>query len=105
MKMLKEKFNDKILSSYKTFQSATQTASKYQSAAQNMFNETVSRQDNQLPECLQELGFKEIPTTKELKTKYRELAKEHHPDKEGGNAENFKHITSLYKESLKYVKE
>ena len=42
------------------------------------------------------LGIKKNATSAEIKSAYRKLAKEHHPDLNSGNAEHFKNISSAY---------
>ena len=42
------------------------------------------------------LGVKENATAAEIKSAYRKLAKQHHPDLNSGNAERFKNISSAY---------
>lgn len=53
-------------------------------------------------ECFIDLGFDSIPTEKELKARYRQLAKENHPDR-GGNPEEFEKINKAYSDSLKIL--
>lgn len=45
------------------------------------------------------LGLPKTATQAEIKNKYRELAKLHHPDK-GGNAKKFAEITNAYEEAI-----
>lgn len=47
------------------------------------------------------LGVKHNATETKVKLAYRRLAKVHHPDKEGGNAEKFREITEAYDEAIK----
>lgn len=47
------------------------------------------------------LGVKHNATETKVKLAYRRLAKVHHPDKEGGNAEKFREITEAYNEAMK----
>lgn len=47
--------------------------------------------------------FKGCATTEEVKAKYRELAKKHHPDIEGGNAETMKAINDQYDKLIKGI--
>lgn len=62
--------------------------------------EYYTAQTNSIPECLKELGFKEIPkTTEEIKNKYKELVKIHHPDA-GGDKEKFNKINTAYHEAM-----
>ena len=42
------------------------------------------------------LGVAKAASTDEVKTAFRKLAHEHHPDKKGGNAEKFKEINEAY---------
>lgn len=40
----------------------------------------------EIPECFKVLGFTEMPTSSEVKVRYRNLAKQHHPDSGGDQA-------------------
>eukprot|EP00760_Papus_ankaliazontas_P007904 PhM_4_TR13593/c0_g1_i2/m.63699 len=42
------------------------------------------------------LGLREGATTDEIRVRYRELVKKHHPDVEGGNEDTFKRIQASY---------
>ena len=42
------------------------------------------------------LGVKKNATDAEIKSAYRKLAKQHHPDLNSGNAERFKNISGAY---------
>jgi curved DNA-binding protein CbpA len=44
------------------------------------------------------LGVPETATPEEIKAAYKKLASEHHPDKEGGDAEKFRIIREAYEE-------
>jgi len=47
-------------------------------------------------ECYATLGLSSGASSEEVKKAYRKLAKEHHPDKEGGDEETFKKISEAY---------
>ena len=47
------------------------------------------------------LGLPATATKQEIKARYRDLAKQHHPDKPGGDARKFDEITKAYEEALK----
>ncbi len=53
---------------------------------------------------LQRLGMNSyrMPTKEDLKTQYRQLALQHHPDR-GGNAEKMKTINSAYKSVERWI--
>ena len=57
-----------------------------------------------LPQCFMILGFIEVPTVAELKSQFRKLAKESHPDN-GGNSELFCSYQRAYAEAEEYLKE
>lgn len=58
-----------------------------------------AQQQPKLPECFKKLGFSEWPKTKdEVKKNFRELAKQHHPDK-GGDAVKFEELNQAYQEA------
>ena len=57
---------------------------------------------NDIPECFLILGFDRYPTIEELKKRYRDLVKEYHPDKEGGNSDKFEKVNKAYSEAKKY---
>ena len=56
-----------------------------------------------MPDCFYFLGFNSMPSEAELKHKYRELAKQHHPDK-GGDPKEFEKITKAYHEAMDIIK-
>ncbi|BAE82628.1 J domain-containing protein [Desulfitobacterium hafniense] len=54
---------------------------------------------NTLPNCFKVLGFTVMPTSlSDVKSKYKELVKVHHPDA-GGSAEKFIEIEGAYREA------
>lgn len=56
--------------------------------------------DGQLPApWWQRLSFKAKPSLPEAETRYRELVKQHHPDRPGGNPERFNAITDAIREA------
>lgn len=58
----------------------------------------------ELPSFLKTLGFTELPESEEdIKTRYRTLAKQLHPDG-GGDSEDFIKLTAASEESIKYLK-
>lgn len=56
-----------------------------------------------IPQCFLVLGFLDIPTSEELKKRYKELAKMSHPDV-GGSNEYFIQIKNAFEEAQKYLK-
>ena len=54
----------------------------------------------EIPDCFKALGFVEVPTVDELKSRYRQIAKTAHPDA-GGNAEYFAAMTEAYRAAEK----
>jgi hypothetical protein len=57
----------------------------------------------QLPECIRILGFDRIPSSAdEVKARFLELAKRHHPDA-GGDAEEFKRVNRAQEAALEYL--
>ncbi len=66
---------------------------------EEMRKERMARQ-NYFPvktlKALKDLGFDDLPTTKELKQRFHDLAKKWHPDKETGDEKVFKQITFSY---------
>lgn len=61
-------------------------------------------QPKSIPQCFMILGFIEVPTVAELKSQFRKLAKESHPDN-GGNSELFCSYQRAYAEAEEYLKE
>lgn len=58
----------------------------------------------EIPSFFKLLGFESIPTSEEdIKTRYRTLAKQLHPDG-GGESEDFIKLTKASEEALKYLK-
>jgi len=49
------------------------------------------------------LDLTPMATKTQIKARFRELAKKHHPDKEGGDSKKFNEITQAYQECLKMV--
>jgi hypothetical protein len=59
----------------------------------------------EVPSFFKYLGFVEIPSgAEEVKARYRELAKQYHPDA-GGDPENFKKLAEASERSLKYFEQ
>ena len=50
----------------------------------------------EIEEALETLGLPKMVTAKEVKHRYRELAKRHHPDRVGGEAEKMERIQRAY---------
>jgi DnaJ-class molecular chaperone len=50
------------------------------------------------------LGLPETATPDELKAKYRELTKQHHPDMAGGNAVQFQAVQNAYKKVVDHMR-
>lgn len=57
-----------------------------------------------IPNCFLFLGFNDIPTSEELKKRYKDLAKINHPDV-GGNSEYFISIQKSFESAQKILKE
>lgn len=57
-----------------------------------------------IPNCFFFLGFNDIPTSEELKKRYKQLAKTNHPDV-GGNSEYFISIQKSFESAQKILKE
>lgn len=57
-----------------------------------------------IPNCFLFLGFNDIPTSEELKKRYKDLAKTNHPDV-GGNSEYFISIQKSFESAQKILKE
>lgn len=52
---------------------------------------------------LEKLGLSPLATIEELKLKYKELAREMHPDA-GGSIEDFTHLNDLYNSALNQIR-
>jgi DnaJ-class molecular chaperone len=63
----------------------------------------VSTPKSSFPECFTILGFDKIPTEQELKKRFRELAKENHPDR-GGDPVKFEEISKAHNDAMKLIK-
>lgn len=58
----------------------------------------------EVPSFFKLLGFEQLPTSEEeIKTRYKNLAKQLHPDV-GGNADDFMKIQTASEEAIKYLK-
>lgn len=58
----------------------------------------------EIPNFFKTLGFEQLPSSsEEVKTRYKNLAKQLHPDS-GGNAEDFIKIQTAAEEAIKYLK-
>lgn len=55
-----------------------------------------------LAPCLVALGFERMPTEEDLKAKYRDLARRHHPDA-GGSEASFRSLKANYEDALLIV--
>jgi len=51
---------------------------------------------SQLPNYYNILGIPETADSASIKSAYRKLSLQHHPDRQGGNAEKFKEVSSAY---------
>ena len=51
---------------------------------------------SQLPNYYNILGIPETADSASIKSAYRRLSLQHHPDRHGGNAEKFKEVSSAY---------
>ena len=57
-----------------------------------------------IKDCFKALGFTELPTEEEVKSRYKKLSKALHPDN-GGSQEEFMELTRNYEECLEGIKE
>jgi curved DNA-binding protein CbpA len=57
----------------------------------------------ELYEALRTLGLPPLVTRDEIKQRYRQLAKEHHPDRGGGAAAEMEAINRAYETVMEYV--
>ena len=57
-----------------------------------------------VPSCLQKLGFDAIPTERELKARWKQIAKTAHPDV-GGDEDYFVAMKSSFDEAEMLIKE
>lgn len=58
----------------------------------------------EIPTCFEKLGFTKIPTARELKSRWKQIAKTSHPDV-GGNTEYFMAMKSAYDEAELLIQE
>lgn len=67
-------------------------------------NERFGNESNMddVPSCFLVLGFNDYPTENELKKRYRELVKQFHPDKDGGDTDKFEEINKAYTDAKRY---
>lgn len=59
---------------------------------------------NVFPESLRILGFNTIPSKDDLKTRFKQLSRQNHPDL-GGDADEFDKINKAYREALVIVEQ
>ncbi len=58
---------------------------------------------NDLFQALKVLGLPPMVTREEIKKRYRRLAREHHPDRDRGDAEKMEAINRAYETVMEYV--
>lgn len=58
----------------------------------------LSKKDQRRQNALSFMGFEELPTKEALRAKYLQLAKNYHPDLQGGCEEKFKILSESYRE-------
>jgi curved DNA-binding protein CbpA len=62
------------------------------------------QKQSKIPACLQVMGFSEFPENEgQIKARYRQLAKNAHPDK-GGTFSDFVKLRKAYEESIQTIK-
>lgn len=88
---------------YNTYERKYDREFNYSSERQRLNEQKLEDIKNLFPECLRFFGFTDFPTEKELKDKYREMAKKCHPDR-GGDPEEFRKVNQNYEEALKIIK-
>lgn len=62
-----------------------------------------NKQSILLPECFKYFGFNSIPSEDELKSTYRKMAKNMHPDK-GGDPDEFVRMNRIYDEAVSIIR-
>ncbi len=67
------------------------------------FLATVGSQKDRIQDFLLVLGFEVVPSMKELRSRFLELASIHHPDA-GGNVREFRSIREAYELAIVYLK-
>lgn len=94
---LRKKYADILRGMNGSGQAAGGTSSQYDFARHQMGFEPKKE-----PFWCRILGVSPDATKSEIKTKYRELAKIHHPDA-GGDPDKFREISNAYEEAIKDV--
>jgi hypothetical protein len=54
-------------------------------------------------DCFKQLGFNDIPSEDQLKSRYKALAKKAHPDSPNGDKEKFEEIKGIYNQCMDYL--
>lgn len=80
-----------------------QNAAGEQKRFQQVENFLKTVESKKLPKCFLSLGFERVPTLAELRERFLELARIHHPDV-GGNARDFRFFREAYEEAVIYLK-
>ena len=63
----------------------------------------MNRTVEEIGEALETLGLPTMVTAREVKHRYRELAKRYHPDRPGGDAEKMERIQRAYELLREYM--
>ncbi|WP_292654400.1 J domain-containing protein [Nitratifractor sp.] len=58
---------------------------------------------SEIRKALETLGLPPMVTREEIKKRYRQLARRHHPDREAGDAERMEAINRAYETLMEYV--
>ncbi len=58
---------------------------------------------DEIDEALEILGLPPLITRRQIKERYRQLARRYHPDFEGGSAEEMERINRAYERLMDYV--
>jgi len=59
--------------------------------------------EREIREALERLGLPPMVTRDEIKKRYRQLARRHHPDREGGDAREMESLNRAYELLMEYV--
>lgn len=61
------------------------------------------RRETEIHEALETLGLPPLVTREEIKKRYRQLARRHHPDRKGGDASEMERLNRAYALLMEYV--
>ena len=59
--------------------------------------------ESAIRKALETLGLPSLVTRREIKKRYRQLARRHHPDRNAGDAEKMEEINRAYETLMEYV--